>query len=55
MQTPGPGCLEKALSSDIYVNTSKYPVESFTQPWTNADIKKSEFQLDDGVLNRTEV
>ena len=28
MQTPGPGCLEKAPSDEIYVNTSKYPLDN---------------------------
>ena len=28
MQTPGPGCLEKALSNKMYVNISKYPLDN---------------------------
>ena len=28
MQTPGPGCLEKALSNKKYVNISKYPLDN---------------------------
>lgn len=28
MQTPGPGCLEKAPSNEIYVNISEYPLDN---------------------------
>ena len=28
MHSPGPSCLEKALSNEIYVNISKYPLDN---------------------------
>jgi len=61
MQTPGPGWLEKALSNEIQVNISEYPLDNdfsggkFYPAMNKCKHKKSQnFELDDGVLNRTE-
>ena len=51
MHSPGPSCLRKHCPMKytlISVNIHWimiFPVESFTQPWKNANIKKSEFRI----------